>query len=167
MDWGSDSDSESSSSSDDDKPQHYGADYFRKTQKDGDDEQKQIKKEQRKDRKDKGRKKKREEDDGEGEWETVKGGVAIPSEKPKMFAKDAEINTVAVLKKLNEIIAARGKKRTDRREQIELLHELQSIADTHNLGAAVAVKIKFSIVSSIFDYNPKVSDAMKPEYWSK
>ncbi len=36
-----------------------------------------------------------------------------------------------------------------------------------NLGPAVAVKIKFSIVSSIFDYNPKVSDAMKPEYWSK
>lgn len=97
----------------------------------------------------------------------MKGGVAIPSEKPKMFAKDAEINITAVLKKLSEIIAARGKKRTDRREQIELLHELQSIADTHNLGPAVAVKIKFSIVSSIFDYNPKVSDAMKPEYWSK
>lgn len=84
-----------------------------------------------------------------------------------MFAKDAEINVAAVLKKLSEIIAARGKKRTDRREQIELLHELQSIADAHNLGPAVAVKIKFSIVSSIFDYNPKVSDAMKPEYWSK
>lgn len=84
-----------------------------------------------------------------------------------MFAKDAEINIATVLKKLSEIIAARGKKRTDRREQIELLHELQSIADAHTLGQAVAVKIKFSIVSSIFDYNSKVSDAMKPEFWSK
>jgi len=93
--------------------------------------------------------------------------VAIPSEKPKMFAKDAEINISAVLKKLYEIIAARGKKRTDRREQIELLHELQSIADAHNLGPAIGVKIKFSIISSIFDYNPKVSDAMKPEHWAK
>lgn len=132
-----------------------------------DDEDKAKRKEQRKERKEKERKKKRDEDDGEGEWETVKGGVAIPSEKPKMFAKDAEINIGAVLKKLSEIIAARGKKRTDRREQIELLHELQLIADAHNLGPAVTVKIKFSIVSSIFDYNPKVSDAMKPEYWSK
>lgn len=131
------------------------------------DEDKAKRKEQRKERQEKERKKKRDEDDGEGEWETVKGGVAIPSEKPKMFAKDAEINISAVLKKLSEIIAARGKKRTDRREQIELLHELQSIADAHNLGSAVAVKIKFSIVSSIFDYNPKVSDAMKPEYWAK
>ncbi|XP_023244983.1 eukaryotic translation initiation factor 3 subunit C-like [Copidosoma floridanum] len=91
----------------------------------------------------------------------------MPSEKPKMFAKDAEINIPAVLKKLNEIMAARGKKRTDRREQIELLHELQLISDAHNLGPAMSVKIKFSIVSSLFDYNPKVSDAMKPEYWSK
>ncbi|XP_014233519.2 eukaryotic translation initiation factor 3 subunit C-like [Trichogramma pretiosum] len=165
-DWGSSSDDESSSSSGDDKPVA-GPDYFRKTaQKDGDEEQKQIRKEHRKDRKEKDRRHKREEDDGEGEWETVKGGVAIPSEKPKMFAKDEEINTVAVLKKLNEIIAARGKKRTDRREQIELLHELQAIAENHNLTAAL-VKIKFCIVSSIFDYNPKVSDAMKPEYWSK
>ncbi|OAD60074.1 Eukaryotic translation initiation factor 3 subunit C [Eufriesea mexicana] len=102
----------------------------------------------------------------EGQYQNIRG-VAIPSEKPKMFVKDAEINVAAVLKKLSEIIAARGKKRTDRKEQIELLHELQSIADAHNLGPAVAVKIKFSIVSSIFDYNPKVSDAMKPEYWSK
>ncbi|KAJ9576210.1 hypothetical protein L9F63_006943 [Diploptera punctata] len=86
-------------------------------------------------------------------------------EKPKMFAKDAEIDVNLVVKKLSEIIAARGKKRTDRREQIELLHELQSVADAHHLGPAVAIKIKFAIVSAIFDYNPKVSDAMKPEFW--
>lgn len=84
-----------------------------------------------------------------------------------MFAKDAEINIDLVVKKLIEIVAARGKKRTDRREQIELLHELLIVSEQHNLGAAVAIKIKFAIVSSIFDYNPKVSDAMKPEYWAK
>lgn len=166
-DWSSDTEDESSSSSGDDKPQHLGADYFRKSTKDG-EEKEPKEKASRKDRKDlKDKKKRREEDDGEGEWETVKGGVAIPSEKPKMFAKDAEINVAAVLKKLNEIIAARGKKRTDRREQIELLHELQSITESHALASSVLVKIKYSIVSSIFDYNPKVSDAMKPEYWTK
>ncbi|XP_043271641.1 eukaryotic translation initiation factor 3 subunit C [Venturia canescens] len=166
-DWGSDSDSDSDSSDDDGQYQNLRERFIKKATDKEDDEDKTKKKEQRKERKEKERKKKRDEDDGEGEWETVKGGVAIPSEKPKMFAKDAEINVPAVLKKLSEVIAARGKKRTDRREQIELLHELQSIAETHNLGPAVAVKIKFSIVSSIFDYNPKVSDAMKPEYWSK
>ncbi|XP_046733998.1 eukaryotic translation initiation factor 3 subunit C [Diprion similis] len=166
-DWGSDSDSDSTSSDDDGQYTNIRERFIKKTTDKDDDEDKAKKKEQRKERKDKERKKRRDEDDGEGEWETVKGGVAIPSEKPKMFAKDAEINVQAVLKKLTEVIAARGKKRTDRREQIELLHELQSIAETHNLGPAVTVKIKFSIISSIFDYNPKVSDAMKPEYWSK
>ena len=74
-----------------------------------------------------------------------------------MFAKDAEIDTALVVKKLGEIVAARGKKRTDRRVQIELLNELHAVGHQHNLGPAVSVKILFAIVSAIFDYNPKVN----------
>jgi len=84
-----------------------------------------------------------------------------------MFAKDAEITPEAVLRKLTEVIAVPKKKRADRREQIELLHELLLISEAHSLGIALRVKIKMSIISFIFDYNPKVSDAMKPEIWSK
>lgn len=84
-----------------------------------------------------------------------------------MFAKDAEIDLNLVVRKLGEIMAARGKKRTDRREQIELLHELQAIAEQHSLGPAINLKIRLAIISAIFDYTPKVSDAMKPEYWTK
>lgn len=64
-------------------------------------------------------------------------------------------------------MAARGKKRTDRRMQIEFLHELKNISEQHNLGPAIAIKIRFNIVSAIFDYNPKVSEPMKLEYWKK
>lgn len=64
-------------------------------------------------------------------------------------------------------MASRGKKRTDRRQQIELLFELKLIAQTHNLGDAVACKIRFNIVSAVFDYNPKVNEPMKLEYWTK
>lgn len=171
--WPSDSESSSESSEDDDKYTSYRDRFLKKSGGgDEDDEEKQRKKEERrKERKDKDRRKaKRDEDDDgdeEGEWQKVERGVAIPSEKPKMFAKDAEIDLNLVVKKLSEIVAARGKKRTDRREQIELLHELQRVADEHQLGPAIAVKIKFAIISAIFDYNPKVSDAMKPEYWTK
>lgn len=84
-----------------------------------------------------------------------------------MFAKDAEIDVHLVARKLGEIMAARGKKRTDRREQIELLHELQAVAEAHTLGPAIILKIRLAIVAAIFDYTPKVSDAMKPEYWTK
>ncbi|KDR11509.1 hypothetical protein L798_14577, partial [Zootermopsis nevadensis] len=165
-DWGSDSESDTDSS-DDDTQYASIRERFLKRNTEKEEEEKKEKKEKNKERKEKERKQRREEEeDGEGGWERVKGGI-IPLEKPKMFAKDAEIDVNLVVKKLSEIIAARGKKRTDRREQIELLHELQSVADAHHLGPAVALKIKFAIVSAIFDYNPKVSDAMKPEFWAK
>ncbi|KAK9880665.1 hypothetical protein WA026_011902 [Henosepilachna vigintioctopunctata] len=171
-DWPSDSESSSDSSDDDEgKYTSMRERFLKKTGPTAeDDEEKEREREKRrKERKEKERRKfrKEEEDDDEGEWETVKGGIAMPSEKPKMFAKDAEIDLNLVIKKLSEIMAARGKKRTDRREQIELLHELQNVADQHNLGPAIIVKIKLAIISAFFDYNPKVSDAMKPEYWLK
>lgn len=167
-DWGSDSESDTDSSDDETQYASVRERFLKRTtEKEEEEAAKKEKKERNKERKEKERKQRKEEDeDGEGVWERVKGGI-IPTEKPKMFAKDAEIDVNVVVTKLNEIIAARGKKRTDRREQIELLHELLSVADAHHLGPAVAIKIKFAIVSAIFDYNPKVSDAMKPEYWAK
>ncbi|XP_075238234.1 eukaryotic translation initiation factor 3 subunit c [Lycorma delicatula] len=164
IDWDMDSDSSSSDSEDDGQCTTLRDRFLKKTTDKDDDD----KRERKKDRKEKERKKRRDEDDddGEGVWIPVTSGGSL-SEKPKMFPKDAEVDTNLVVKKLSEIVAARGKKRTDRREQIDLLHELQSIADQHHLGIAVAIKIKLAIISSIFDYNPKVSDAMKPEYWAK
>ncbi|XP_057650867.1 eukaryotic translation initiation factor 3 subunit C [Diorhabda carinulata] len=170
-DWPSDSESSSESSDDDEGKYTSMRERFLKRTgpaHEEDEERERRKEEKRKERKEKGRKlKKEEEEDGEGKWETVNRGFAIPSEKPKMFAKDAEIDLNLVIKKLSEIMAARGKKRTDRREQIELLHELQNVSEQHQLGAAMFIKIKLAIISAIFDYNPKVSDAMKPEYWLK
>ncbi|ENN79282.1 eukaryotic translation initiation factor 3 subunit C [Dendroctonus ponderosae] len=168
-DWPSDSDSSSDSSDDDGKYTNM-RDKFKKN-KEEDKEKEKRKEAKRKERKEKdirNLKKQAEEEEADGEgWEKVKYGIAIPSEKPKMFAKDAEIDLNLVIKKLSEIMAARGKKRTDRREQIELLHELQTISDQHKLGPAIFVKIKLAIISAIFDYNPKVSDAMKTEHWTK
>ena len=105
-----------------------------------------------------------EDEDEDDDWIKVDRGAV---DKPKMFDKDAEITHELVIKKLREIMAARGKKRTNRKEQIELLQELYNIAEEHNLGIGMTVKIKFAIVAAIFDYNPKISAAMKPEYWEK
>ncbi|CAL9699070.1 unnamed protein product [Knipowitschia caucasica] len=111
-----------------------------------------------------------EPEEGEGEeveggWEKVKGGV--PLIKPKMFAKGTEINTVVVVKKLNEILQARGKKGTDRAAQIELFHALAAISAENNLGQGILVKIKFNIIASLYDYNPNLAAFMKPDMWKK
>uniref|UniRef100_A0A8C4GIU0 Eukaryotic translation initiation factor 3 subunit C n=1 Tax=Dicentrarchus labrax TaxID=13489 RepID=A0A8C4GIU0_DICLA len=89
------------------------------------------------------------------------------SEKPKMFAKGTEINVPVVVKKLNEILQARGKKGTDRAAQIELLHALANIAAENNLGQGIMVKIKFNIIASLYDYNPNLAAFMKPDMWKK
>lgn len=167
--WGTDSDSDSDSSDDGANYANYRDRFLKKsTDKDADKEEEGgavgEKKKKRKEGKEGRRKQKEEEDDDAGEWEVVTKGTTT-AEKPKMFTKDEEINVPVVLNKVNEIIAARGKKRTDRRQQIELLHELKGIAEQHNLGQAIVVKICFNIVSAIFDYNPKVSEPMKTELW--
>lgn len=133
------------------------------------EEEKEGKKRKAKERdvkkKDAGKSKPRDQEDDleSGQWEVVKGGVQ--AERPKMFQKDQEINTPVVMKKLAEITAVRGKKGTDRKEQIELLVELESVAKEHNLGPAVYIKIGFSIVAAIFDYSLKVHEVQKVQYW--
>ena len=78
-----------------------------------------------------------EDDEDKEDWVTVeRGGL----EKPKMFEKDAEIDHDLVVKKLHEIMAARGKKRTNRKEQIDLLTELLQISEEHNLGKFTCFK---------------------------
>uniref|UniRef100_A0A673WZS1 Eukaryotic translation initiation factor 3 subunit C n=1 Tax=Salmo trutta TaxID=8032 RepID=A0A673WZS1_SALTR len=105
------------------------------------------------------------QEEGEGEWEKVKGGVPLVKEKLKMFAKGTEINTTVVVKKLNEILQARGKKGTDRAAQIELLHALANISNENNLGEGILVKIKFNIIASLYDYNPNLAAFMKADMW--
>lgn len=82
-----------------------------------------------------------------------------------MFAKDQEINHEAVSKKLHEIVAARGKKGTDRSQMIDLLVELKTVSDSNNLGPAMHIKILFNIMAAIFDYNPNIATCMRSEMW--
>ncbi|KAF6025727.1 EIF3C [Bugula neritina] len=96
-------------------------------------------------------------EDDDQEWTEVSSGA-----RPQ---KDQEITHEAVIKKLAEIIAVRGKKGTKRGEQVSLLEELRDIARDANLGAGLQVKIRFHIVSALCDYNPAVSSCMRPESW--
>ncbi|KAH8399107.1 hypothetical protein KR215_002291 [Drosophila sulfurigaster] len=161
IDWDSDTESETESSEDENQYQNMRERFLKRTteKEDKDDDKR---KDKRKEQKHKVRK--RAEDDEDGEWETVVKGNVV--EKPKMFEKDAEIDIPLVLAKLVEIMSARGKKRTDRRLQIDLLFELRDISEQHELGIPISVKIHFNIISAIFDYNQKISEPMKLEHWA-
>ncbi|XP_016343596.1 eukaryotic translation initiation factor 3 subunit C-like isoform X1 [Sinocyclocheilus anshuiensis] len=164
-DWGSDSVDSGSESEDNEGAAASLAVVFLKKAQDGEKQTDRRKKHKKKERLEE---EADEEGDGEeGGWEKVKGGVPLVKEKPKMFAKGTEINSAVVIKKLSEILQARGKKGTDRAAQIELFHALAGISNENNLGEGILVKIKFNIVSSLYDYNPNLAAFMKPEMWKK
>src|SRR5699024_670946 len=93
----------------------------------------------------------------------VEGSAA--AEKPKMFAKDAEINHQVMVKKLVEVLAMRGKKRVDRLDQIEMLNELMTISRQNNFGSALEVKILLGLQSALSDYGS--GSCMKADVWAK
>merc|ERR1719383_141905 len=163
------SSSEDSSSSDDEKPiGGYTRDMFLKKAVDPEEELIKEKKKaekiaRRNLEKQRAKESDDEDEDGEGGWNVVDRTAT----KIAMFSKDAEITHDLVVKKLMEIVAARGKKKTNRKEQIELLNELYTISNDNNLGPGMSVKIKFAIIAALFDYNPKLSDAMKSDSWEK
>ncbi|RXG59277.1 Eukaryotic translation initiation factor 3 subunit C [Armadillidium vulgare] len=165
-DWPSDSDETSSSSEDDRKIEGRTRETFLKKKVD-DLEGEKTKKEKIRDKRKTKKEKGESDDDTKDGWQSVSKKAAIPREKPKMFGKDDEVTIPAVVKKLSEIMAARGKKGTDRKEQIELLHELFNIAKENTLGLPVQIKIQFNLIMSIYDYNPSVSDPMKVDFWEK
>merc|ERR1719447_1089564 len=169
-DWGSESESESESSSsddDEDDPAKRALKFLKreptkeeKEKKKQKDEEKLKKREERKGKKD-------EQADGP-DWIVVPGGNVVPSvEQEEIFKKDEEINVKNVVKKLLDMTSARGKRGTDRSDQITRLTRLHKIAMASNLGPAMDVKCLFAIISAIFDSSYKISEAMKSEMWAK
>lgn len=156
---------DSSLSSDDDKYEGNLAARFLKRQDDQDKEA--TSKRSKKTKPDKTKDKKRgvDEDEGKG-WEPVKGSVST-SEKPKMFAKESEINHQNVLKKLVEVLAMRGKKKADKSDQTDMLLELLNITRQYQLGPAIEVRIILGLISSLLEYNPSVLEHIKISVWDE
>ncbi|CAF1500408.1 unnamed protein product, partial [Didymodactylos carnosus] len=84
-----------------------------------------------------------------------------------IFGKDEEVTHDAIMKKLNEIIALRGKKSANRREQLECLHILRQYVDKQNLGVGLDVKILLVQIAVSFDYHHKGNECLKPETWTR
>lgn len=114
--------------------------------------------------KDREAKEKVEDEGEEGPWE------AVPTKEEKMrqlFDPKTEITHEVVVNKLQEIIAARGRKSTNRKHHVRCLQELFRIADENKLGTGILVKILFSIISALFELNTRISDCMDYSSWSK
>ncbi|KAK5967664.1 Eukaryotic translation initiation factor 3 subunit C [Trichostrongylus colubriformis] len=97
-----------------------------------------------------------DEDDDGGEW------TPITKEKQvQLFEPKQEVTHDAMISKLTEVMASRGRLGTNRKQHVRLLQELYKIAEEKKLGVGISVKILFNIISSLFELNTKISDFME------
>ncbi|CAI7869052.1 unnamed protein product [Closterium sp. NIES-54] len=102
-----------------------------------------------------------EEEEGEG-WETKKSKKDRAMEK--QFQRDhSEIKWEEVNQKLKEIIAARGRKGTDRVEQVEQLTYLAKVAKT----PAQKLEVMMQVVSAQFDVSQNLHLHLPVPVWRK
>lgn len=102
--------------------------------------------------------------DGEGGEPPGAGSdIDQPSrKKDKLILMDKEdITYEMVAEKLKEILQSRGKRGTDRQEQVEMMTFLVSVAK----GPAQEVQVLAHLVSSLFDLNPSMASHMKVSQW--
>jgi hypothetical protein len=74
-----------------------------------------------------------------------------------------DITYELVTKKLREIIMSRGRRGTDKQEQVEMLSYLSTVAK----GPAQRFEVLAQLVSSLFDLNPSMSAYLKTSVWKK
>nr|CDJ90991.1 Eukaryotic translation initiation factor 3 subunit 8 and Proteasome component region PCI domain containing protein [Haemonchus contortus] len=116
----------------------------------------------KKEKKRKQRDQNKPKDDDGGEW------TPITKEKQvQLFEPKQEVTHEAMISKLTEVMASRGRLGTNRKQHVRLLQELYKIAEEKKLGVGISVKILFNIISSLFELNTKISDFMEFSNFNK
>lgn len=84
--------------------------------------------------------------------------VGLVKKKDKILTMDpAEITYDMVGKKLRDIVVSRGRRGTDKQEQVEMLEYLVTVSK----GPAQKLEVLSQLVSSLFDLSPGISSFMK------
>mmetsp|Transcript_33430 Transcript_33430/g.84725 ORF Transcript_33430/g.84725 Transcript_33430/m.84725 type:complete len:947 (-) Transcript_33430:272-3112(-) len=105
-----------------------------------------------------------EEEGEEGSDDEFRKQPQAAKKKDKLMTMDPkEITYEMVNKKLREIVMSRGRRGTDKQEQVEMLQYLTTVAR----GQAQRFEVLAQLVSSLFDLNPSMASHLKVSLWRK
>jgi len=105
-----------------------------------------------------------DEDSEEGDEQEGEPKQITQKKKDRLLTMDPkEITYELVSKKLREIVMSRGRRGTDKQEQVEMLTYLATVAK----GPAQRFEVLAQLVSSLFDLNPSMSSHLKVSLWKK
>ncbi|KAL7074531.1 hypothetical protein ACQ4LE_006341 [Meloidogyne hapla] len=84
-----------------------------------------------------------------------------------LFDSKEEITGELIIKKLHELNTNRGRKSTNKKVYVRYLKELYKATDENGLGIGLLAKILTVVISSLFEMNTRISDAMEFNSWTK
>ncbi|CAK5090249.1 unnamed protein product [Meloidogyne enterolobii] len=84
-----------------------------------------------------------------------------------LFDSKEEITGELVIKKLQELNTNRGRKSTNKKVYGRYLKELYKVTEENGLGIGLSAKILTVVISSLFEMNTRISDAMEFNSWTK
>ncbi|KAK4051374.1 Translation initiation factor 3 subunit c [Microbotryomycetes sp. JL201] len=99
---------------------------------------------------------------------TVAAAAAAEQEDDDSFqtvgskGKAIAISTEGIYKALAQVLEARGRKNTDRGEQIKILEKLLGVANT----PYQRIRVLLSLIASLLDYNPSTNTHMPLDSWA-
>ncbi|CAH8535821.1 unnamed protein product [Heterobilharzia americana] len=90
----------------------------------------------------------------DGIWTTI-DSYGRSEVQVQAFEKGQEITFEVVVKKMEEILASRGKKGASTSDQIVLLMQVEEKIKEYNLSRGLLAKLLFAFISILFDYDKK------------
>ena len=73
----------------------------------------------------------------------------------RLFPDDVDVTAKNVIQKLAEINTMGRRKETDRKNKVTFLVRLRELVIENKLGLGLDMKVRLSIISALYEYNPK------------
>eukprot|EP00127_Corallochytrium_limacisporum_P002165 Clim_evm59s108 gene=Clim_evmTU59s108 len=100
------------------------------------------------------------------DFTTVQAPTSKGAKSKDLFEGEKDITVEVVQNKILDVLAQRGRRGTDRAEQVTLFKKIREVARENKLGLGIDLKILLHLISAQFDLTPATATHMDLEHWN-